>query len=235
MAILSERAAGALVALAQGPAGLRLLELSHAIGAPLSSTQRTTEALVRDGLAVRRGPGRPRYELTPEVPREALLRLAEWRVGPKRAERIRQAANAALGERRGQATRVHPIGHRARPWLHGGTVEHEAGPLSERVASLLPLICERLVRRFHPLRIVVFGSQARGNATDASDLDLLVVVPNGTAAKAVLTEMYESLADLPIGKDIVLATPSQIERYGTLVGAILKPALEEGVAIYERR
>jgi hypothetical protein len=46
--------------------------------------------------------------------------------------------------------------------------------------------------------------------------------------------MYEVLDDLPIAKDIVVATLANIERFGNLVGPILQPALREGVTIYER-
>ena len=45
-------------------------------------------------------------------------------------------------------------------------------------------IIEALVRRIadevHPLRILLFGSAARGNMGPDSDIDLLVVMPNGT-------------------------------------------------------
>ena len=100
--------------------------------------------------------------------------------------------------------------------------------------DLLPTIRRRLVSRFRPERIIVFGSQARGDATPQSDLDLLVVVPEGTDIKSATRDMYEVLDDLPIAKDIVVATPADIDRFGNLVGTILQPALREGVTIYER-
>lgn len=37
----------------------------------------------------------------------------------------------------------------------------------------------RLVREFHPQRVILFGSHAYGNATPDSDVDLLVVMPDG--------------------------------------------------------
>ena len=35
----------------------------------------------------------------------------------------------------------------------------------------------RLVDKFHPEKIILFGSQARGTADNRSDVDLLVIYP----------------------------------------------------------
>ncbi len=93
---------------------------------------------------------------------------------------------------------------------------------------------DRVVRRFHPDRVLLFGSQARGEATADSDVDILVVVPDGSDVRRTTREIYEELEDLPIAKDVLVATSADVETFGRLVGTVLKPALEEGVSIYER-
>jgi hypothetical protein len=42
------------------------------------------------------------------------------------------------------------------------------------------------------------------------------------------------LADLPLPKDIIVATPEEIARRGDLVGTVLRPALREGKVLYQR-
>ena len=49
--MLSERTAATLVALTERPPGLRLAELAKLTGSPLSSAQRTVEALLDEGLS----------------------------------------------------------------------------------------------------------------------------------------------------------------------------------------
>lgn len=98
--MLSDRTAAALVALAERPTGLRLAELAKLTGAPLSSAQRTVEALLGEGVVVREGESRPRYRVAPEVPVDALSKLAEWRLSPARARRIRQQVAAMEGDPR---------------------------------------------------------------------------------------------------------------------------------------
>lgn len=90
----SQRTAEALIALAERPSGLRLAELARLTGAPLSSAQRTIEALLDEGFVVRDGARRPRYRLAPEAPADALAALAAWRLPPRRVAQIRQEAAA---------------------------------------------------------------------------------------------------------------------------------------------
>ena len=92
---------------------------------------------------------------------------------------------------------------------------------------------DQIVRKFHPITIILFGSWARGSAREDSDLDLLVVLPKVEHKRKAATQIGNSLSNLPIGKDIVVTTPEDIEKYGKTVGDILLPALEEGKVIYE--
>ncbi|PSN13929.1 nucleotidyltransferase domain-containing protein [filamentous cyanobacterium CCT1] len=92
----------------------------------------------------------------------------------------------------------------------------------------------RLIKQFQPLKIILFGSQAKGNATAGSDIDLLVVLPAVTSKRQTAIAMRRSLADLPIGKDIVVTTPEEISRRGYIVGTVLHEALTEGKVLYEQ-
>ncbi|MBI3980241.1 MAG: nucleotidyltransferase domain-containing protein [Chloroflexi bacterium] len=92
----------------------------------------------------------------------------------------------------------------------------------------------RIVERFRPERIILFGSHARGTARPDSDVDLLVVLAGNGSKRKAATEMYRLLAGLGIPKDIVVATPEELERYRNIVGTIIRPALREGKVLYER-
>jgi predicted nucleotidyltransferase len=108
--------------------------------------------------------------------------------------------------------------------------------LSPAAERWLPVIRRRLVRDFHPDRIILFGSQARGEPRPDSDIDLLVVVPSDiTDTRALAARMRGSLRDVPMSIDIVITTADLIARYGTLVGTVLRPALLEGVTLHARR
>lgn len=101
-------------------------------------------------------------------------------------------------------------------------------------AAWVQSITERIVQNFDPLRIILFGSHARGEAGTESDIDLLVVLPHVVDKRQAAIDIRRTLADVPVSKDIVVTTPEEIEQRGTLVGTVLRPALREGEVVYER-
>ena len=100
--------------------------------------------------------------------------------------------------------------------------------------TFISTMVDRIVRGFQPSRVVLFGSHARGAATEWSDVDLLVILPNGTDKRDTAIEIRRALSDLPVCKDIVVATPEEVDRRGHLVGTLLRSALREGRVLYER-
>ncbi len=105
-------------------------------------------------------------------------------------------------------------------------------PLSRDAERWLPVIKRRIVRRFHPDRIVLFGSQARGDARPDSDADLLVVIPGVEHRRRTAAKIHATLEGIPLGKDVIVATPEDVERLADLAGTIIQPALREGRTIY---
>jgi len=100
--------------------------------------------------------------------------------------------------------------------------------------DVVQTMVERIAARFRPLRIVLFGSRARGEATAWSDVDLLVVLPEVANKRHAAVEVRRALGDLPVCKDIVVTTPEEIARRGQVIGGVLRAALREGNVVYER-
>ena len=93
---------------------------------------------------------------------------------------------------------------------------------------------KRIVARFDPDRVILFGSRARGQASPDSDVDLLVVMPvtGGRRDKAV--EIGVALDDIRVAKDIVVTTPEEFAWRRRIVGTIERPAAREGEVLYVR-
>ena len=93
----------------------------------------------------------------------------------------------------------------------------------------------RIVRVSDPDRVILFGSRARGEFRPDSDYDFLVVknVVEGSR-RALRREIYHALYGMGVAKDVLLTTPEDLRRYGHFHGTILRPALAEGITVYER-
>ena len=100
--------------------------------------------------------------------------------------------------------------------------------------AIVSTMVERIVGRFQPSRVVLFGSRARGTAIESSDVDLLVVLRDVPDKRRAAVEIRRTLGDLPISKDIVVTTPDEIVRRGDVIGTVIHAALREGVTVYER-
>ncbi len=92
----------------------------------------------------------------------------------------------------------------------------------------------RIVKRFHPEKIILFGSHARGDAGPDSDVDLLVVVPIARSKREKLLEIRKSLRGIRAPKDIIVSTPEEFEWRQEVVGTIEYPAVKEGKILYAR-
>ena len=104
----------------------------------------------------------------------------------------------------------------------------------EQAEAKIGEMVRRIVERFNPEKIVLFGSFASGTADADSDVDLLVVMPVSTSKRKQAAEIDMLLADVGLPKDVIVVTPEEVEKYRDVVGSIIYPALREGRVLYER-
>ena len=100
--------------------------------------------------------------------------------------------------------------------------------------AVLDEAVRRIVAQCHPEKVILFGSQARGQGHVASDLDLLVVTGGSGSKRQQAVALYRALRDLGVPKDIVVIRPEEFERYRDVVGAIVYSAAHEGRVLYDR-
>ena len=101
--------------------------------------------------------------------------------------------------------------------------------------KFISIMTERIVREFDPLQIILFGSQARGDADRDSDIDLLVVFAELTDKRKTAIDLDRALSDVPVAKDIIVSTPEELERSRTRIGSVLRYAQQEGKTLWKHR
>ncbi len=102
------------------------------------------------------------------------------------------------------------------------------------VQAQIDRIVKRIVKRFAPEQIILFGSQARGNAGPDSDIDLLVVMPVEGSVRDKRLEIGLALPDGAIPVDVIVTTPEAFAWRKDVVGTIEWPAAREGKVLYAR-
>lgn len=98
-------------------------------------------------------------------------------------------------------------------------------------------ITDCIVREYQPDKIILFGSWARGNADNESDIDLLVIsdrekdlprYKRGLDIRVLLSQFQSP-------KDILFYTHEDIERWRGVPQTFVNTVLSEGRAVYERQ
>ena len=102
-------------------------------------------------------------------------------------------------------------------------------PIEEVLAEMVDIIVEHV----HPLKIILFGSRARGTHRPHSDVDLLVVLPEVTNDREAAVAIGSLLAYMPVAKDVFVTTPQQIEEERDIVTSILYWATRQGKVLYD--
>jgi predicted nucleotidyltransferase len=97
---------------------------------------------------------------------------------------------------------------------------------------------DSIVDEVAPDQIILFGSQARGDATDASDVDLLIIVEepieNGRDRMETMTQLWRKLSDVRGPKDLLVYSREEVEKWRHTSNHIIARALREGEVLYER-
>lgn len=97
---------------------------------------------------------------------------------------------------------------------------------------ILNELVRRIAESVQPLRIILFGSAARGEMGPSSDLDVLVVMPDGVHRRRTAQAIYRSLSGLGVAKDVVVVTESDVREHGQNPSLVLYPALQHGKELY---
>jgi predicted nucleotidyltransferase len=110
----------------------------------------------------------------------------------------------------------------------------ESALYPEVTDDVLDEAVQRILHVGSPLRVVLFGSHARGEARPDSDLDILIVEESDLPKHKRSIPYYRVLREACYGKDIVVWTPAEIEEWARVPNAFITTALREGRTLYER-
>ena len=105
--------------------------------------------------------------------------------------------------------------------------------IPEVTDALLSELVSKIVKHFHPDKVILFGSRAWGAPTSESDLDILVVmdIDGSPIRKAAEISMIARPRFLPM--DIIVRTPDEIEHRIGIGDPFIKRIMNMGKVLYE--
>lgn len=103
----------------------------------------------------------------------------------------------------------------------------------ESIQEKINEMVRRIVDRFKPEKIILFGSGATGLMTRDSDLDLLVIERDFESEREEGIRLREALGDLGIPVDVFAMTPERFEETKGVIGGLAYPANKYGKVIYK--
>lgn len=112
----------------------------------------------------------------------------------------------------------------------------ETIPLGLKVSvgkSLRPAI-QKIVQELNPEKIILFGSYAYGTPNPHSDVDLLVVMKTRSSLKDRSWAVSRLLLPRPFPVDILVKTPTEVEKALESGDFFLKEILTRGKVLYDR-
>jgi predicted nucleotidyltransferase len=92
--------------------------------------------------------------------------------------------------------------------------------------------CNQVAAEFRPQKIVLFGSYAYGTPTEASDVDLLVIMPHrGSAVRQAVEIEMKVRAPFPL--DLLVRSPEKLRKRLALGDWFMWETLQKGLVLYE--
>ena len=113
----------------------------------------------------------------------------------------------------------------------------KTGDMRNRVPNvkdpeILDKVVRTIVKAVDPIRIILFGSVARGDGGSHSDLDLLIIMPEGIHRRQTARLVYRELCGMGFSKDVIVVTQEDVRQFKDNPSLIIMPALQEGKELY---
>ena len=92
---------------------------------------------------------------------------------------------------------------------------------------------ELLREAANPRKIILFGSYARGEASEDSDLDILVLEEDGSNAFEEMSRLRRVLGPLGIPSDVIVASEEYYDYWRDTPGNLMFEVALEGRVVYD--
>ncbi len=92
----------------------------------------------------------------------------------------------------------------------------------------------RIGEKFHPQKVILFGSYASGSQTSDSDIDLLIIFSKKGNRAQRYTEVSQELEPMPLPFDLLIRSTQDIQDRLKIGDSFIEEIVHKGKVLYER-
>jgi len=111
---------------------------------------------------------------------------------------------------------------------------HNEAVIALEHSEMLQSILREIRRVSTPVKVVLFGSRARGDFDEESDYDVLVVLSDEAELKIEREKLESAVAKLPASVQLLVKRWSEYEAMSGVTVGLWRNIRDEGVVLYER-
>jgi uncharacterized protein len=92
----------------------------------------------------------------------------------------------------------------------------------------------RLIAAIEPDKIFLFGSHVWGTPHLQSDVDLMIIVPDGVSGHQLAVRGHIALVGMPFAKDLIVKSSKDFDLFRGVQGSLTHKVAHQGKLIYDR-
>ena len=101
-----------------------------------------------------------------------------------------------------------------------------------KITQEIDSIVRQIVSKYHPEKIILFGSAVRGDLEEANDLDFLIIKDNVPYYGIDRMRELDDLIERDMAADMLVYRPAEFEERVALGDPFIKSILKEGRVLY---
>jgi uncharacterized protein len=103
---------------------------------------------------------------------------------------------------------------------------------ADEITKEIEKIIDEIVRKYHPIKIILFGSAARGDYEHVNDLDFLIVKEDVPSQGLTRMRELDDLIERDMAADMLVYKPDELEERIKLGDPFIKSIIIEGRVLY---
>lgn len=94
-------------------------------------------------------------------------------------------------------------------------------------------IMAQLIRLYRPQKIILFGSLAKGDINEGTDIDLFIIKSDAPKLGVDRIRELDAMIKYTLATDFIVYTPEEVEQRLKLGDPFIKGIIEEGKVLYD--